>query len=125
MFIVGVVLFNILQDRIYYTMVGTCPTCGLTGATTFSWTQIANIMRDPFEISVGEDTKTMFGAAGALAAPSTAYVYDWNILPIGQALWLKELESYTAFPPLQDPASYNLSQVMDEVKKQARRNPGQ
>ena len=67
----------------------------------------------------------MFGAAGALAAPSTAYVYDWNILPIGQALWLKELESYTAFPPLQDPASYNLSQVMDEVKKQARRNPGQ
>jgi len=111
--------------KFYYTMVGTCPTCGLTGATTFSWTQIANIMRDPFEISVGEDTKTMFGAAGALAAPSTAYVYDWNILPIGQALWLKELESYTAFPPLQDPASYNLSQVMDEVKKQARRNPGQ
>ncbi len=111
--------------KFYYTMVGTCPACGLTGATTYSWTQIANIMRDPFEISIGDDTKTLFGAAGALAAPSTAYVYDWNILPIGQALWLKELESYTAFPPLQDPASYNLSQVMDEVKKQARRNPGQ
>jgi arylsulfatase A-like enzyme len=62
--------------KFYYTMVGTCPTCGLTGATTYSWTQIANIKRDPFEISVGDDTKTMFGAAGALAAPSTAYVYD-------------------------------------------------
>jgi arylsulfatase len=111
--------------KFYYTMVGTCPTCGLTGATTYSWTQIANIARDPFEISVGDDTKTMFGAAGALAAPSTAYVYDWNILPIGQALWLKELESYVTFPPLQDPASYNLSQVMDEVKKQRQRSPSQ
>jgi len=111
--------------KFYYTMVGTCPTCGLTGATTYSWTQMANIMRDPFEISVGDDVKTMFGAAGALAAPSTAYVYDWNILPIGQALWLKELESYVAFPPLQDPASYNLSQVMNEVKKQAHRGVGQ
>ena len=111
--------------KFYYTMVGTCPTCGLTGATTYSWTQIANIKRDPFEISIGDDTKTMFGAAGALAAPSTAYVYDWNLLPIGQALWLKELESYIPFPPLQDPASYNLSSVITEVKKQAQRNPGQ
>ena len=42
----------------------------------------------------------------------TAYVYDWNMLPIGQALWLKELESYIPFPPLQDPASYNLEQVI-------------
>ena len=111
--------------KFYYTMVGTCPTCGLTGATTYSWTQVANIKRDPFEISVGDDTKTMFGAAGALAAPSTSYDYDWNILPIGQALWLKELESYNAFPPLQDPASYNLSQVMEEVKKQRQRSPSQ
>lgn len=38
------------------------------------------------------------------------------MLPIGQALWLKELESYVAFPPLQDPASYNLDQVMQQVK---------
>jgi hypothetical protein len=27
---------------------------------------------------------------------------------VGQQLWLKELESYIEFPPLQDPASYNL-----------------
>ncbi len=104
--------------KFYYTMVGTCPTCGLTGATTYHWTQLANIKRDPFEISVGEDTKTAFGVAGALAAPMTAYIYDWNILPIGQVLWLKELESYVAFPPMQDAASYNLSQVLAEVKKQ-------
>ena len=47
----------------------------------------------------------------------TAYVYDWNILPLGQQLWLQELESYQKFPPLQAPESYNLSQVLDEVKK--------
>ena len=43
-------------------------------------------------------------------------IYDWNMLPIGQALWLKELETYIPFPPLQDPASYNLEQVMQQVK---------
>src|SRR5262245_52618681 len=55
---------------------------------------------------------------GALAAPSTAYQYDWNMLPIGQQLWLKELESYVTYPPLQSPATYNLAGVVDEVKKQ-------
>ena len=53
---------------------------------------------------------------GAIASPSTAYVYDWNILPIGQQLWLKHLETYIDFPPLQDPASYNLEQVMQQVQ---------
>jgi arylsulfatase len=54
---------------------------------------------------------------GALGGPLTAYQYDWNMLPIGQQLWLKELESYDKFPPLQAPESYNLSQVLAEVKK--------
>jgi arylsulfatase len=48
----------------------------------------------------------------------TAYIYDWNLLPIGQMLWLKELESYKAFPPMQDPASYNLEQVIQQIKEQ-------
>ena len=38
------------------------------------------------------------------------------MLPIGQALWMKELESYREFPPMQDPASYNLDQVMNQIK---------
>jgi arylsulfatase A-like enzyme len=104
--------------KFYYTMVGAGPMDGLTGAVTYHWTQIANIMRDPFEITVGADGKSLLGMGGALAAPSTAYLYDWNILPIGQVLWLKELESYVAFPPMQDPASYNLDQVLQQVKKQ-------
>ncbi len=35
---------------------------------------------------------------GALAGRSTAYLYDWNMLPIGQSLWLKELETYQDVP---------------------------
>jgi hypothetical protein len=53
---------------------------------------------------------------GALGAPSTAYQYDWNMLPIGQQLWLKELESYETYPPLQAPETY-LSGIVEQVKK--------
>jgi arylsulfatase A-like enzyme len=106
--------------QLYYTMVGAGPMDGLFGATTYHWTQIANIKRDPFEITVGSDTKTLTGMGGALAAPSTAYVYDWNILPIGQLLWLKELESYQVFPPMQDPASYNLDQVLQQLRQEGK-----
>jgi hypothetical protein len=27
----------------------------------------------------------------------TAYLHDWNMLPLGQSLWLHELETYRAF----------------------------
>jgi arylsulfatase len=73
---------------------------------------------------MGEWKKAGFWFSGALAGPVTAWIYDWNLLPIGQALWLKELETYINFPPLQDPASYNLSQVMEQMKK-AQTHPSQ
>ncbi len=111
--------------KFYYTMVPDTATGGLFGATTYHWTQLQNILRDPFETTVGADSKSAIGYGGALAAPSTAYLYNWNMLPIGQLLWLKELESYVAFPPMQDPASYNLDQVMAEVKKQSLNHPSQ
>jgi arylsulfatase len=47
----------------------------------------------------------------------TAFVYDWNMLPIGQQLWLEHLSSYEKYPPLQAPESYNLSGIIAEVKK--------
>ena len=103
--------------KFYYTMVGAGPMDGLMGAQTFHWTQIANIMRDPFEISVGADTGSLLSYAGALAAPSTAYIYDWNLLPIGQLLWEKELMTYKEFPPLQEAASYNLDQILQTLKR--------
>jgi arylsulfatase A-like enzyme len=105
--------------KFYYTMVGAGAMDGLMGAQTYHWTQLANIKRDPFEISVGADTKSLLSYAGALAAPSTAYIYDWNLLPIGQLLWEKELMSYKEFPPLQMAASYNLDQILESLKRQS------
>ena len=42
--------------------------------------------------------RRLSGLGGTLAGPVTAYVYDWNMLPLGQALWLKELETYMELP---------------------------
>ena len=103
--------------KFYYTMAPSSATGGLTGVVTYHWTQVNNIKRDPFEQAVAEDQKTLLGYGGALAAPSTAYIYDWNLLPIGQLLWLKELETYRSFPSLQMPASYNLDQVIAAMKE--------
>ena len=103
--------------KFYYTMAPSSATGGLTGAVSYHWTLVNNIKRDPFEQAVGDDQKTLLGYGGALAAPSTAYIYDWNLLPIGQLLWLKELETFRSFPPLQAPASYNLDQVMNAMRE--------
>jgi hypothetical protein len=50
-------------------------------------------------MSWGDEKKANFWFSGALAGPVTGYIYDWNLLPIGQALWLKELETYQKYPP--------------------------
>ena len=89
----------------------------LPGVQTQFMASMANLKRDPFETVGGRRDKGTFGFGGALAGPVSAYIYDWNLLPIGQVLWLKELETYREFPPLQDPASYNLDQVMAQIKK--------
>src|SRR3954454_7600179 len=102
--------------KIYFTMVSDNPAGFIAGALPYHWAQVVNIKRDPFETSIGSQFKTLTGLGGTIGSPSTAYVYDWNMLPIGQALWLKELESYREFPPMQDPASYNLDQVIAQIK---------
>jgi hypothetical protein len=50
----------------------------------------------------------------------TAFQYDWNMLPIGQQLWEKELMSYKKFPPLQAPETYNLDGILEQVKASAK-----
>jgi hypothetical protein len=101
----------------YYTMTPTSPTGAMQGKITYGWTMVDNIRRDPFEIAGGlDDPKSALGFGGALASPSTAYLYDWNMLPLGQLLWEKELESYIPYPPLQAPESYNLTQVLQQVR---------
>src|ERR1700704_1681780 len=110
--------------KIYFTMVSDAPAGFISGVLPFHWAQVVNIKRDPFETSIGSQYKTLFGMGGSIGSPSTAYVYDWNMLPIGQALWLKELESYKEFPPMQDPASYNLDQVLAQIKNAKGRSAG-
>jgi arylsulfatase len=86
---------------------------------------VQNIKRDPFEQNVGIDQKSAMSIGGALAGPVTAFQYDWNMLPIGQQLWLKHLETFEKFPPLQPAASYNLSEILNQVKKAAERSPSE
>ncbi len=110
--------------KMYFAMVSDAPAGFVNGVVPYSWTQVVNIKRDPFETSIGDQQKTLFGMGGALAGPVTAYVYDWNMLPIGQQLWLKELETYIDYPPMQDPASYNLEQVMQQIQQMKSTRPG-
>jgi len=111
--------------KLYFTMEGSSGASALAGPQTFGWAQVQNIRRDVFEQAVGEDQKSVLSIGGAIASPSTAYLYNWNMLPIGQQLWLRELESFIEFPALQDPASYNLTQVMEQVKKMGNKSPSQ
>jgi arylsulfatase len=103
--------------KMYYTMAQPEAEGWIMPLTAFHWTLVQNIKRDPFEQAVGTSQKTTMSIGGALGGPVTAFIYDWNMLPIGQKLWLEELESYERFPPLQAAASYNLSQVLEQVKK--------
>ncbi len=88
-----------------------CRTPGPAGCSvlrSFHWTQLLNLKRDPFEQTVGDDAKSLLGYGGALGSAGNAYIYNWNMLPIGQLLWEKELFSYKEFPPMQAPETYNL-----------------
>jgi arylsulfatase len=106
-------------------MMGSEALDALNPPTTYHWTQVQNIKRDPFENNVGGEQKGALAAGGALASPSTAYLYDWNLLPIGQLMWEKELMSYIDYPPLQLAASYNLEQVLQQVREMGAKHPSE
>ena len=102
--------------KMYYTMAQPGATGWLMPLTPFHFTLVQNIKRDPFEQAVGVDQKTIMGFGGALASPSTAYMYDWSILPIGQQLWEQHLMTFKTYPPLQAAATYNLDAIMKQVQ---------
>ena len=102
--------------KMYFTMAQSGAEGWILPPIPFHITLVQNIRRDPFEQAVGPSQKTTMSVGGALASASTAYLYDWNLLPIGQQLWLEWFETLKAFPPMQAPASYNLTQVMDQLK---------
>ncbi len=108
--------------KMYYTMAQGGAEGWIQPLVPYHFTLVQNIKRDPFEQAVGPNQKTALGLGGALAGPVTGYLYDWNMLPIGQLLWEKELMSYKAFPPLQAPETYNLDGILKQV--QAARTKG-
>ena len=112
--------------KMYYAMAQPGPIGWFLPLTNYAWTQVDNIKRDPFEQAVGADQKTAQSIGGALAAPMTAFTYDFNILPIGQGIAMRHLESFEEFPPIQAPPSFNLQQVMEQIRaqKQAIHNTG-
>jgi arylsulfatase A-like enzyme len=107
--------------KIYYTISQSGAGGWLEPLKTYHFPLIQNIKRDPFEqFVVPSDTKSMLYFGGSLAAPSTAFLYDGlGIMPLGQQLWLRHLETYKQFPPLQAPETYNLDQVMAQLKSAA------
>jgi arylsulfatase A-like enzyme len=106
--------------KMYYSMTASGAAGWTDPLINYHWTIVANIKRDPFEQAVTfGDAKTLANVQGALASPGTAYIYDWNMLPIGQLLWRKELTSYKEFPPLQAPETYNLDGILKEMEKSA------
>jgi arylsulfatase A-like enzyme len=102
--------------KMYYTMSQPGAEGWILPLVPFHFTLVDDIKRDPFEKAVGLSQDTAMGLGGALDAPSTAFLYDWNMLPIGQQLWLKWFETLREFPPLQAPESYNLTQVINQLR---------
>lgn len=109
--------------KMYYTMSEPGPAGWIMPLTPFHFTLVQNIKRDPFEQYVGVQQKSALSMGGALAAPSTAYLYDWNLLPIGQQLWYKHLMTYKEFPPLQAPETYNLDMILKQVQSVGNSHP--
>ncbi|MBV8617195.1 MAG: arylsulfatase [Acetobacteraceae bacterium] len=111
--------------KMYYKVSQPGPGGWLAGLESWHFPLIQNIKRDPFEQYVApNDTKSLLYFGGTLAAPSTAFVYDGlGIMPLGQQLWLMELETFLTYPPLQAPETYNLGQVVAEIQQQRHTSP--
>ena len=103
--------------KMYYTMAEGGAPGWFMPLQHYHWTLVTNVKRDPFEQTSGfGQTKSFAALGGSLGSPSTAYIYDWNMLPVGQQLWEDELMSYQKFPPLQTPEVYNLSEILKEMR---------
>ncbi len=104
--------------KFYYEMSENGATGWFLPLVNYHWTQVDNVKRDPFEQAMGFNAaKTGASLGGQLGSPCCAYLYDWNLLPIGQLLWEKELYSYKEFPPLQAPETYNLDGILKQMEK--------
>jgi Sulfatase len=100
--------------KMYYNMSAPGAEGWLFPLTSFHFTLVQNIKRDPFEQAVGVSQKTVNGIGGALGGPLTAFLYDASDR---SAALEKVLYSYKEFPPLQAPETYNLTGILDAMRK--------
>src|SRR5262249_36299206 len=64
--------------KFYYSMSESGAPGWMDPLTTYHFTLIQNIKRDPFEqYVIPGQGKSVMNVGGALTAPSTAYLYDW------------------------------------------------
>ena len=104
--------------KMYYSMAPGGASGWFLPLVSYHWTLVGNIKRDPFEQTISfSDSKSAMALGGTLASPSTAYLYDWNMLPIGQLLWMKELYTFKQFPPLQAAETYNLDGILKAMEE--------
>ena len=97
----------------------------IAGAMPYHWAQVVNIKRDPFETSIGQQIQDPAGSGRrARRARSRPTSTTGTCCPSARRCGCKELETYQSYPPMQDPASYNLDQVMNQLKKPVQ-HPGQ
>ena len=86
----------------------------------YHWTLVDNIKRDPFEQAVGRRPKIAPWAwRRTWLHQSTAYMYDWNMLPIGQQLWAEGVETYRDVPASASPGELQPERHPEQEMKAA------
>ena len=105
--------------KMYYTMSGTDPTGAMQGKTTYGWTMVDNIKRDPFEIAGGLDDLKIRDVIRAVHLPRQALLTcTTGTCCLSASCCGRKSSSRTrSFPPLQAPETYNLSGILAEMKR--------
>ena len=111
--------------KFYYTMVPDTSTGGFTGSTTYHWTQVGNILRDPFEIAVGtarQDAPGIWRRACRAEHRLHLQLEHAAHRPAAVAEGARVLRGVPA-----DAGSGELQPVVDpeQMKKQGHRNPSE
>jgi arylsulfatase len=109
----------------YYNMSQPGADGWLMSLQKYNFPGLQNIKRDPFEQCVGPWSSQKSGNSfgGALASPSTGYIYELSMFSLGLELWLDHLMTYKEYPPMQKPSSYNLDAILREVQAAHDKHP--
>ncbi|MES2645127.1 MAG: sulfatase-like hydrolase/transferase [Myxococcota bacterium] len=96
--------------KFLYQMPASGATAWIEPLVKYNFTLIENLKRDPFEAATNNEKSALYYG--------DFFQYDWNLLPIGQKLALQHLMTFKQYPPMQNPASYNLDAVMEQIRNQ-------